>query len=89
MAEFNCTSAEAFALVWRVNGSRLNEPVLQHQGITQKSFFPEVGVKGSTLNIPTTRAISNTTVTCVAVVLDGMGITTQYETNAALMVQSE
>ena len=89
MAEFNCTSDVAHFLSWRVNGSELNKLVISNQGILRKSFFPEAGVTGSRLIIPTMRATSSTTVVCIAIFPNGNTTTVQETCTANLIVQGE
>ena len=88
MAEFNCTSRVAVALVWTVNGSEVTEPNIRDQGIIANLFFLVGGVKGNRLTIPTMIATSNTIVVCVAVVLNEDTITLE-ESSALLMLQGE
>ena len=88
VAEFTCTSRVALSLVWTVNGSELDEPIIQDQGIIPNPFFPEAGVTGNRLTIPTMRATSNTIVVCGALVRNGSTITLE-ESSALLMLQGE
>ena len=88
VAEFNCTSRVAISLFWTVNGSEVDEPIIQDQGIIANLFFPVGGVKGTRLTIPTMIATSNTIVVCGAFVLNENTITLE-NSSALLMLQGE
>ena len=86
MAKFICTSARASALVWRVNGSELDDEIIQHQDITEESFYPGAMVIGSRLTIVTMRVTSTTKVECVATFSEGIRI---HKSRATLRVQGK
>ena len=88
VSEFNCTSRVALSLLWTVNGSALDEPIIRDQGIIANLFSPVVGVTGTRLTIPTMIATSNTIVVCGAFVLNENTITLEKR-SALLMLQGE